>query len=237
MSNCNTKSPRRKLRISCRHGSPCSTIVLFSLATLFTVTISVSGHVSGSKLEATEGHNVSIPFQTGLERVDEVRIMRIIGEGERKPLLAKYCSPHTFPICDPIETPHHLQVKGGNVSLFLVNVNISWSGLYTARVITDNHEFEVNTTLVVNQAPVSSSPAPPHSSSPNPPRSTDLRWLVPVTVIPLVIILFGGVCFWKLRMIPCFNGEKDSGSSSSVSVSMNGGGETAEALLTVTRVS
>jgi len=75
----------------------------------------------------------------------------MFGEGEKKRLLAKYCSPHTFPICDPTETPHHLQVKGGNVCLFLVNVNISRSGLYTARVITDNHEFEVTNTLVVNR--------------------------------------------------------------------------------------
>ncbi|XDV46520.1 hypothetical protein PO909_014405 [Leuciscus waleckii] len=89
-------------------------------------------------------------FKTGLERVDEVRII-FEGESKRKLLLAQYCSPASFPICDPIETPHHLQVEGGNVSMILLKVNISSSGLYTAQVITDNRVFEVTATLVVNR--------------------------------------------------------------------------------------
>ncbi|XP_077074153.1 uncharacterized protein LOC143725553 isoform X2 [Siphateles boraxobius] len=160
-------------------------------------------HVAGSKLEATEGQNASIFFQTGLERIDEVRI---IFEGERKGklLLAHYCSPDADPICDPIETPQHVQVKGGNVSLTLVKVNSSSSGLYTAQVITDNKVFYVNDTLVVNQAPVSSTTAPPHSSSsPKPSRSSDLRGLYAlITAVIIIIILC--VCFCKHRMILCF---------------------------------
>lgn len=105
-------------------------------------------HVAGSKLEATEGHNVSILFKTGLERV-EVRIS-FEGESKGKRLLVQYCFPAAVLICDPIEAPY-LQVEGGNVSMILLNVNISSSGLYTAQVITANRMFEVNATLVVNR--------------------------------------------------------------------------------------
>ncbi|CAM4674965.1 unnamed protein product [Leuciscus chuanchicus] len=210
----------------------------------------IAVHVAGSKLETTEGHSVSMHFKTGLERVDEVRII-FEGESKRKLLLSQYCSPASVPICDPIETPHHLQVEGGNVSMILLKVNISSSGLYTARVITDNRVSEVTATLVVNQAPVSSSPAPPHSSSsPTPLSSSDLHWLY--ALIPLVIVVLGGVYFWKLRKKSNTADDEEEAtetpavSRSSVSkennnwkndcggcvaVAMNGCGENAEALL------
>ncbi|KAK7129412.1 hypothetical protein R3I94_017577 [Phoxinus phoxinus] len=170
---------------------------MFTVGLLFIAT-TVAVDIAVSKLEATEGDNVTIPFNTGVERVDEVRII-FQGESKGKRLLAQFCSPESFPICDPVETSH-LQVEGGNVSMILLNVNISRSGLYTAQVITANKVYEVTATLVVNQAPVSSSPASPHSSSrPKPPSSSKLIWIVIVIVIPLVIIVSVGVCFWKLR--------------------------------------
>lgn len=107
-------------------------------------------HDAGSKLKATEGQNVTILFKTEQERVSEVRII-FEEESKTKRLLAKYCSPDADPVCDPIETPEHLHVEEGNMSLILVNVTSSGSGLYTARVINaDNQVFEETLTLVVN---------------------------------------------------------------------------------------
>ncbi|XP_077074160.1 uncharacterized protein LOC143725558 [Siphateles boraxobius] len=167
--------------------------------------------------------------------------MIMFGEHQGKLLLAQYCSPDTVPIC---ESSEHVQVKGGNLSLTLVKVNSSSSGLYTAQVITDNKVFYVNATLVVNQASVSST-APPHSSSsPKPLRSSELRWIVIVIVISLIIVVSGGVCFWKLRrkskkkkkkkkllLSPDPESQQKNNCGGCVAVAMNGCGENAEALV------
>ncbi|KAK7129414.1 hypothetical protein R3I94_017579 [Phoxinus phoxinus] len=137
---------------------------MINVVWLFIATVTV--HVAGSKWEATEGDNVTIHFNTGLERVDEVKIM-FEGESERKRLLAQYCSPESFPICDPVETSH-LQVEGGNVSMIFVNVDISRSGLYTARVITANKMYEKHQfppVQLLHTRPPSQNPPAPLTSS------------------------------------------------------------------------
>ncbi|KAK7129416.1 hypothetical protein R3I94_017581 [Phoxinus phoxinus] len=115
-------------------------------------------------------------------------------------LIAQNCAPHEG--CDVVHTPGvSVLVAGECVRVTIQNVNISRSGLYTAVAYFGKHVYEKTATLVVNKAPVSSSPAPPHSSSsPKPPRSSGLQWLyalLPVVLIIIIIILV--YCFWKHR--------------------------------------
>ncbi|CAM4675001.1 unnamed protein product [Leuciscus chuanchicus] len=204
--------------------------------------------VAGSKFEAMDGQNVTISFDTDeVEKADEVRITFKEDKKEYAELIAQ--KPWVYD--DPPRPGVTLIVGKGCLSVIIQNVNISRSGLYKAEAYTGEKVCEVTATLVVNKAPVSSSPAPPHSSSsPTPLSSSDLHWLY--ALIPLVIVVSGGVYFWKLRRASCQkqSASDDEGaretpavSRSSVSterigkddcvaVAMNGCGEHLEALLT-----
>ncbi|XDV46519.1 hypothetical protein PO909_014404, partial [Leuciscus waleckii] len=157
--------------------------------------------VAGSKFEAIDGQNVTISFDIDeVEKADEVKISFKEDKKEYAELIAQ--KPWVYD--DPPRPGVTLIVGKGCLSVIIQNVDISRSGLYKAEAYTGEKVFEVTATLVVNKAPVSSSPAPPHSSSsPTPLSSSDLHWIVIVIVIviviPLVIVVSGGVYFWKLR--------------------------------------
>ncbi|XDV46534.1 hypothetical protein PO909_014416 [Leuciscus waleckii] len=239
-SNTESESPRRNLRIVCRHDSACSTIVLFSLATLFSVAIDAL-LADGSKIEANHGENVTLPFPMDkAEKADRLRIIFKEETTKNLSLISQKCAPHEG--CAVVDTSGVSVLVGGEcVRVTIHNVNISRSGLYIAEAFFGKDVYEVKATLVVNKAPVSSSPAPPHSSSssPTPLSSSDLHWLyalIPVFIIIIIILVF--CCFCRWRRIPCFKRKKELGSSSSdcVSVIVNGCGENTESLLTETRV-
>ncbi|KAK7132799.1 hypothetical protein R3I93_019132 [Phoxinus phoxinus] len=153
--------------------------------------------VAGSKFEAIDGQNVTISFDIDeVEKADEVRITFKEDKKGYSVLLAQ--KPWVYD--DPPEPGVTLILGKGSVSVIIQDVNISRSGLYKAEAYTREKVCEETATLVVNKAPVSSSPAPPHSSSsPKPPRSSGLQWIVIVIVIviALVIVIPGGVYFWK----------------------------------------
>ncbi|CAM4674992.1 unnamed protein product [Leuciscus chuanchicus] len=159
--------------------------------------------VAGSKFEAMDGQNVTISFDTDeVEKADEVRITFKEDKKEYAELIAQ--KPWVYD--DPPRPGVTLIVGKGCLSVIIQNVNISRSGLYKAEAYTGGKVCEVTATLVVNKAPVSSSPAPPHSSSisPTPLSSSNLRGhyaLIPVFIcIIFIIFIILCVCFWKHGM-------------------------------------
>lgn len=105
-------------------------------------------HVAGSKYEALDGENVTMRFETKLDRVDEVKVV-FEGENKGKIQFARYCFRETEPVCD-IKSDH-LQVKGRNVSLILLNVDSSRTGLYRVQAFFGKEvDDELTATLVVN---------------------------------------------------------------------------------------
>ncbi|KAK7132800.1 hypothetical protein R3I93_019133 [Phoxinus phoxinus] len=123
--------------------------------------------VAGSKFEAIEGQNATISFDIDeVEKADEVKISYKEDKKEYSVLIAQ--KPWVYD--DPPVPGVTLILGKGCVSVIIQNISISRSGLYKAEAYTREKVSEVNATLVVNQAPVSSTISPPHSSSsPNPP--------------------------------------------------------------------
>ncbi|KAK9954698.1 hypothetical protein ABG768_016747 [Culter alburnus] len=109
-------------------------------------------------------------------------------------LIARRCTGSE--ICDAVETPGvKLLVAQGLVSVTIQKVNSSRSGLYKVRAFFGKYMFEVDATLVVNEASFSSTTAPPHSCTPKHPNSSHLLWLY--VLIPAVILLVVYFCKHK----------------------------------------
>ncbi|ROL41054.1 hypothetical protein DPX16_0384, partial [Anabarilius grahami] len=163
----------------------------------------VSVHVAGSKLEATDGEDFAIPFGTvKLERVEEVKVT-FEGEDQNKSLIAIYCSHvYTVPSCKPVKTHGvSLQVEERNVSLILQHVSISRSGHYKAQAFCGKDVDEVTVTLVVNKASFPSSRAPTHTSTLKPPDSSEHQGLLTAAAIIIIIFIitlfFCFFCKWR----------------------------------------
>ncbi|XP_048050537.1 uncharacterized protein LOC125270701 [Megalobrama amblycephala] len=200
---------------------------MITKALIFIATVSV--HVAGSTLEATDGQDIAIPFGTvKLERVEEVKVI-FAGEDQKKSLIAIYCSHvYVVPSCTPVKTHGvSLQVEERNVSLILQHVNISRSGHYKAQAFCGKDVDEATATLVVNKASFPSSRAPTHTSTLKPPDSSEHQGLLTAAVIVIIIIIiiitlvFCFFCKW--RRILCFKKrDLESNSSDCLAVSMNG---------------
>ncbi|CAM4675139.1 unnamed protein product [Leuciscus chuanchicus] len=144
------------------------------------MTLSDALVVAGSKFEAIDGQNVTISFDIDeVEKADEVKIIFKEDKKEYDVLFAQ--KPWVYD--DPPRPGVTLIVGKGCLSVIIQNVDISRSGLYKAEAYTGKKVCEVTATLVVNKAPVSSSPTPLSSS--------DLHWLY--ALIPLVIVVSGVV--------------------------------------------
>ncbi len=102
----------------------------------------------GLNLKASDGDNVTIPFRNaGLERADQVMIT--LTRENQKTMIARYCRCADCWDCNVVETPRvFLRVKEGD--LILLRVNSNNSGLYEAKIITDNNLFKTSATLDVN---------------------------------------------------------------------------------------
>ncbi|KAK7129418.1 hypothetical protein R3I94_017583 [Phoxinus phoxinus] len=140
--------------------------------------------VAGSKFEAIDGQNATISFDIEeVEKADEVKIIFKEDKKGYSVLLAQ--EPWVY---DDPPVPGVTLILGKRcLSVIIQDVDISRSGLYRAQAFFRERVYEETATLVIIEAPVSSSPAPPHSSS------SDLQWLY--DLIPLVIVVSAGVCF------------------------------------------
>ncbi|CAM4674949.1 unnamed protein product [Leuciscus chuanchicus] len=211
---------------------PSETVTSRTLSTdwLYSETLKIDALLAdGSKFEANHGENVTLPFPMDkAEKADRLRIIFSITETTKNlSLIAQKCVPHEG--CTVVDKSGVSVLVGGEcVRVTIHNVNISRSGLYIAEAWFGKDVCEVKATLVVNKAPVSSSPAPPHSSSsPTPLSSSDLHWLyalIPVFIIIFIIILVF-CCFYPVS-------QQKELENMIVSVAMNGCGEHSEALLT-----
>ncbi|CAM4675031.1 unnamed protein product [Leuciscus chuanchicus] len=227
------------------------------ISTVF-VLVSVDALLAdGSKIEANHGENVTLPFPMDkAEKADRLRIIFKEETTKNLSLISQKCVPHEG--CAVVDKSGVSVLVGGEcVRVTIHNVNISRSGLYIAQAFFGNNVSEVKATLVVNKAPVSSSPAPPHSSSsPTPLSSSDLHWLyalIPVfIIIIIIIIILVFCCFCRRRKAssqkqsasddegaretPAVSRSSVSteriGKDDCVAVAMNGCGEHPEALLT-----
>lgn len=104
--------------------------------------------VAGSRLEATEGQNVTISFDIDeVERADQVRIAFKQDDKQNAVVVAQ--QPWTYDDKPPAEVS--LQVEERRVSVIIQHVSISRnSGVYTARVFFGKKVSEVNAVLVIN---------------------------------------------------------------------------------------
>ncbi|ROL46831.1 hypothetical protein DPX16_1058, partial [Anabarilius grahami] len=149
----------------------------------------------GSRLEATEGQNVTISFDIDeVEKATQVKIT-FKGVNEKQPSVI---AQRPWISHDEPPAGVSLRVEKGRVNVTIQHVNISSSGLYEALALFKNKKpSRANATLLVNEAPFSSTSAPPHSSTPKPPDTSNVLWLC--AVIPLVIVISVVICFCKRR--------------------------------------
>ncbi|XP_052396607.1 uncharacterized protein LOC127944599 isoform X2 [Carassius gibelio] len=148
------------------------------------------------KLEATDGENVTIPFKTAeLEGADQVRIT--FTRDDEKMLIARYVCDHHRD-CRVVERAGvSLRIEEGTVSLILLDVSSSNSGLYEAQVLNGKYVSEIQATLVVKEPVLSSTKETPQTSSPKPPDSSGHLWLWLCALLILPVLTVIGFCWRK----------------------------------------